>query len=143
MNKLYKLPIVFTAFGVLLAGFSCATVFDHTAMPDMLSDSVVVVSWNGEYACCYLGISGYLELWKNVLLVGPRDLRDELLLLIAGLAAPLAFGLFQFRNSFNNPPFLSYKLYTRDNPELALFNQLKLAFARGILNPKIYKSAIL
>jgi hypothetical protein len=31
-----------------------------------------------------------------------------------------------------------YLYYTRDNPDLALFDHLKLAFARGILNPKIY-----
>lgn len=31
-----------------------------------------------------------------------------------------------------------WRLYLRHNPELSLFNPLKEAFARGILNPKIY-----
>ncbi len=30
------------------------------------------------------------------------------------------------------------RLYHMQNPELSLFNHLKLAFAQGILNPKIY-----
>ena len=31
-----------------------------------------------------------------------------------------------------------WRLYIRHNPELSLFNPLKEAFSRGILNPKIY-----
>ena len=31
-----------------------------------------------------------------------------------------------------------WRLYIRHNPELSLFNPLKEAFLRGILNPKIY-----
>lgn len=58
-------------------------------------------------------------------------------LLILLLTAFVASGL-HFRKQRHNQLISAGRLYYIQNPELSLFNHLKLAFAQGILNPKIY-----
>ena len=58
-------------------------------------------------------------------------------LLILLLTAFVASGL-HVRKQRHNQLILAGRLYYIQNPELSLFNHLKLALAQGILNPKIY-----
>ena len=58
-------------------------------------------------------------------------------LLVLLLAAFVASGLC-FGKQRPNQLISAGRLYNTQNPELPLFNHLKLAFAQGILNPKIY-----
>lgn len=58
-------------------------------------------------------------------------------LLILLLTAFVVFGLY-FRKQHHNQLIPAGRLYYIQNPELSLFNHLKLALAQGILNPKIY-----
>ncbi len=132
-----KLPLILTTLGVITFGFACAGMTKHAFMHDADMSSVAMSSGNNQ-ECCNTSISKHIGSWKDTFLVVPRELRDGLLLLILGLIATLGLGLFRFRQPLNDHHLLSYRLYERDNPDLALFNHLKLAFARGILNPKIY-----
>ena len=132
-----KLPVILIVLGVLTFGFACAGMTKHTFMHDADMSSVAISSVNNQ-ECCNTNISKHIESWKNSLLVVPRDMRDGLLLLILGLVAILAIGLYRIRHPFTDHQLPYYKFYTRDNPDLALFNHLRLAYARGILNPKIY-----
>ena len=137
--KLFKFPVILIILSVLTLGFVCAGMIGHASMhAPVESMNVAVVKPVDDQPCCNTSISKHIESWKSTLLVVPRDMRDGLTLLILGLIVAMTVGLIRFRQPFNDRRLLSYRLYARDNPDLALFNQLKLAFARGILNPKIY-----
>ena len=132
-----KLPIILIVLGILTFGFACAGMTKHTLMHDADMSSVAVLSANNQ-ECCNTSISKHIGSWKDTLLVVPPDMRDGLLILILGLIATLTIGLFKVHPPLSDYRLLFYKLYARDNPDLALFNHLKFAFARGILNPKVY-----
>ncbi len=132
-----KLPLILVILGVITLGFACAGATKHGFMHNSGMSPVVMTSANNQ-ECCNTSISKHFGQWKDTLLVVPREMRDGLFLLILGLIATLAVGLFRLREPFSDYYLPSSRLYERDNPNLALFNHLKLAFARGLLNPKIY-----
>ena len=132
-----KFPVVLITLGVLVFGFTCVGIIKHASMHNADMSSVAMTSSNNQ-ECCNTNISKHIGSWKDTLLVVPRDMRDGLLILILGLIATLTVGLFKAQHLLSDYRLQFYRLYARDNPDLALFNHLKLAFARGILNPKIY-----
>lgn len=136
--KLIKLPIIFTTLGVLAFGFACTGMLNRQSMHAQADMNVTAVMPVDNQECCNTSISKHIESWKSTFLVLPREIKDGLLLLLIGLVTALAFVGLRFKHDPDNRERLSYRFYIRDDPELALFNQLKLAFARGILNPKIY-----
>lgn len=88
---------------------------------------------------CKMMFSEHLSQWQSMFTttVPQKALFFALLLLLAIVFVAVAilkhnllllFGYYTTR----------WRLYLRYNPELSLFNPLKKAFARGILNPKIY-----
>ncbi len=136
--KFFKIPVVLIILGVLTFGFVCTGMARHASMHGTDMDSFgVVMSGTNQQECCNTGISKNIESWKSTLLVAPREVKDGLLLLL-GLATAFAFVGLRFRHEPDDRGQLSYRFYIRDNPNILLFNQLRLAFARGILNPKIY-----
>lgn len=137
--RILKLPIVLVVLGVLTLGFACPSMLGHESVHiPMGSIEGISVVTSGDQECCNTSISKHIESWKSTLLVLPREVRDGLLFLLLWFVA--TFGLVGLRWRYNSDDshLLSYRLYTRDNPNFLLFNHLKLAFARGILNPKIY-----
>lgn len=90
--------------------------------------------------CCGASILHYFDTWKNITLTVPDKVRDSLMMLALGLALILGGSWLSLRHRHLLPNLnvLRLQLYIRQNPDLLLFNHLKLAFARGILNPKIY-----
>ena len=93
-----------------------------------------------EQQCCGTSISHHFNTWKNITLAVPDKVRDSLMLLALGLSLILGGSWLSLRHRYPLPnlDILRLRLYIRQNPDLLLFNHLKLAFARGILNPKIY-----
>lgn len=85
-------------------------------------------------------MSQRIESWKNTFLAAPQTVRDSLALLALGLTLILAYNQLSFRDRhfLFDPDIGGLHLYVRQNPDITLFNHLKLAFARGILNPKSY-----
>ena len=98
------------------------------------------ISMASEQECCGTSISHHFDTWKNITLAVPDKVRDSLMLLALGLTLILGGSWLSLRHRYLLPnlDILRFKLYIKQNPDLLLFNHLKLAFARGILNPKIY-----
>ncbi len=137
--NLIKFPLILTVLAVLTFGFVCSGMVAHASMhSSSMSPLAVMSSTDNQQGCCNTSILKHIDSWKGTLLVLPREIKDALLLLLLGLAVAFALVGLRQRHDPNGSHQVSYGLYIRDNPELALFNQLKLAFARGILNPKIY-----
>jgi hypothetical protein len=135
-----KLPVVLVALIVLTIGFSCTEMVGHASMHNAsvgLINTVAMMPAD-EQQCCDTSLSKNIESWKSLLSVVPREMRYGLLLLILGLIATPTALLLRFRKLFSDYHLPSYKLYDRNNPDLALFNYLNLVYARGILNPKVY-----
>lgn len=134
--KSLRIFIVLAVLEVLILGFFCAGLTNHASMYDNMNAGVMASTNNQK--CCNADISKYLGSLKENILVPPRDARDVLILLTLGLVLILIFASSPFRRTLINREQASFRFYTRENPDAALFNHLKLAFSRGILNPKIY-----
>lgn len=134
-----KIPVVIAVLGVLTLGFFCTGMITHVSMhaPMASMNATAVMSSDSQQECCNTTISKNIESWKSTLLVLPREVKDGPLLFLLALIITAFVGS-KFRNDPDDSHRLSRGLYIRDNPELTLFNQLRLAFSNGILNPKIY-----
>lgn len=137
--QIIKLPITLITIGILLFGFVCTGMFSKASM-DMSQMDMGMISSEHNQPCCTIGVGHHISSWKEVVLTLPDKTRDAWTLLLLGLA--LIFG-YSWVSLWNRRPSLDLdvghlRLYERDNPDILLFNHLKLAFARGILNPKIY-----
>lgn len=139
IQKIIKLTITLLTIGVLLFGFVCTGMFSKTSM-DMSAMDMGVISSEHNQQCCTLGVAHHTSAWKDVVLTLPDKTRDAWMLLMLGLALIFGYSWVSFWN--RRPPFEldigHLRLYERDSPDILLFNHLKLAYARGILNPKIY-----
>ena len=136
IKKFLKFSILLITLGIVAFGFLCTGVF-HSGMR-MSAMDMGSVSAQQDQQCCNLGPVHQFDTWKNVVLVAPDKTRDTLILLALGLI--LAFG-YSWSSALNRKPQFEPdigRLYIRENPDLILFNHLRLVFARGILNPKIY-----
>lgn len=136
IKKFLKFSILLITLGIVAFGFLCTGVF-HSGMR-MSAMDMGSVSAQQDQQCCNLGPAHQFDTWKNVILVAPDKIRDTLILLALGLI--LAFGYSWYSALTHRPQFEPDigRLYTKQNPDLILFNHLRLAFARGILNPKLY-----
>ena len=136
-----KLPVILIVLGVLTFGFACAGMTKHSFMHDADMNSFgVIMSGTNQQECCNTSISKNIDTWKNIVLTVPDKTRDVLSLLVLGLALVLGYGWISLwnRRPPTEPDVGRLCLYIKQNPDIILFNHLKLAFARGILNPKIY-----
>ena len=108
---------------------------------DTMNSNPTLTAIASQESCCGTNVSQHIQSWKNTFLAVPQGVRDALTLLALGLTLILGYS---WVSLWNRRPSIELdigrlRLYIRrQNPELILFNHLKLAFARGILNPKIY-----
>ena len=137
LSKTSKLLLILGISSVLVFGFVCVCMVKHASMrTDLNHMQTNLISSQQE--CCNTGISKHIQSWKDTLLVTPREMHDGLLILILGIITTLAVGLYRSRHYPPDHSLQFYKLYSRDNPDIPLFNHLRFAFSRGILNPKVY-----
>ena len=139
-SKLHKIktPLVALTVLSLIFGFFCVGMFQKTAMAVQGSGMTDMVSVGGEQTCCGGTMSQHMQSWTNTFLATPHDLRNSTALLALALLVTLIFIQSLFRRTNLDAPLLSSKLYLRQNPNLFIFNPLRLALARGILHPKLY-----
>ena len=84
-------------------------------------------------------LSEHVSSWQEMFITTLPDTRTALsMLFILSLLVIFAALGSHFKKQLQNQADLVKQFFYRQNPELSLFNYLKLAFARGILNPKIY-----
>ncbi len=141
IQKVIKFPIILATLGVLTFGFVCTGMASHVSMHDAdMNSTEIIISGANQQECCNTSFSKNIDTWKNIVLTIPDKTRDALSLLLLGLVLVLGYSWVSLWN--RRPPIEldtgRLRLYIRENPNLILFNHLKLAFARGILNPKIY-----
>lgn len=134
--KSIKLAVPIIVIAVFLFGFFCAGMFTKAMHMGVMNDGIM--SMQGEQPCCNAGISHHFDSWKNVLVAVPEKIRDGFILLVLALALAVSFTSPIFRYRPPDPRLTAMRLYARQNPDFTLFNCLRLVFARGILNPKIY-----
>lgn len=140
-SKFFKFSVVLITLGIVTFGFVCAGMASHTSMHNINMKSIeVAMSGANQQECCNTSISKNIDSWKDITLTVPDKTRDILALLILGTT--LIFG-YSWLSLWNRRPSMEpgvgrLRLYIRQNPDLILFNHLNTAFARGILNPKIY-----
>lgn len=128
--------------GVLLFGFVCTGMFSKTSI-SVSAIGISTISSKHQKQCCTAGVSSvskHIISWSDIALTQPNQLRDVWTLLLLSLT--LIFG-YSWISFWNRRPPAELDIgrlchYIRENPDIATFNHLKLAFARGILNPKIY-----
>ena len=137
VKKILEFPVMSIILIVLVFGFVCNGYTKHASMHDNTS-FVAITQVGSQQKCCNASISKYIESIKDNLWITSRKMTDILILLILGIAMTFAIGRLKFRFDFIDSYLVRYKLYERENPNLKLFNGLKLAFARGIINSKVF-----
>lgn len=123
----------------LIVGFLCISLVHTTsAHADMgaMHHTGQSATLNG---CCDAGVSDHMELWKSTLVGIPQGFQDVLVLIAFAISATFLFSDF-FATPRLNPNFLflRYKQYAREHPNIRVFDALRLAFAKGLLNPKTH-----
>ena len=136
--KLIKLSVLALTISMLLFGFLCAGMFSGASM-NAAMDMGVTSSWYNQQ-CCSLGVGHNVDSWKNIILIIPNKMRSILDLLALGSALIIGCALVSLRNRqlSSNLGIGRLRIYLREHPNIALFNHLKLALARGVLNPKVF-----
>ena len=135
-EKLIKFPVVLTTLGMLVFGFFCVGLFHKMPMEEVGATSMV--SMQVYPSCCSMGISQHIDSWKLLSQSLPRDARDIITLFALGLITLVARWRPLLARKFSEVDLIAYSSYLRRNPGLINFHHLKLAFAKGILNPKVY-----
>ncbi len=126
--------ISFVMLGVLDMGIQMQTRTDGTMSPCLL---------NGKAEVCTMTFAQHLTQWQNMFTSTPAKAMTLFFTL-------LAIGLLILGSAFLKKHFIwalermaaLQKLYVVHHSHLSLFNPLREAFSQGILNPKIYVSAI-
>jgi hypothetical protein len=131
IQRLLRFPIIITILGIIALGFICTGTIGHASM----HGDTDMTSMNKQECCSNTTILGNFNFWNGSILVLPSDILNILILLSFGIIFVFIRLLFKYPRSHI---LRLYRLYERDNPEISTFNYLKLAFARGILNPKIH-----
>lgn len=139
-QKILRFSGTLITSGILTFGFVCMGMLSKIPMNMSIADRDSMPLLH-EQPCCNVGISHTIDLWKNIVLGAPDKTRDILMLFALGLTLAFGYSLFllRYRPHLPDPDTVRVRLYMRENPNLLLFDHLKLAFARGILNPKIYR----
>lgn len=125
----------------LLFGFICVGLFHESSIGvDSAISSPTLVAIAGEESCCGTNMSQHVKSWRDTFLTVSQGFRDTFMLLALGIALAFVYSWLSFRDRYPalDPYVGRYRLYIRENPDIPTFNHLKLAFALGILNPKLY-----
>lgn len=136
--RIIKPLVIFATLAALVLGFFCVGMFDETSTAMEGTHDKTVVSIEANQTCCGGTMSQHMQSWTNTLLTTPNSLRDSLALFALIFLVSLVFVRSQVSFSSTDHLLLSSKLYLRQRPNLFIFNPLRLAFAKGILHPKLY-----
>lgn len=95
--------------------------------------------FSGKVEICAMSFTEHITVWQSMFTTTATQNALTTVLLLLLTVVFVAVGIFKrsllLLSSYHAT---RWRLYIRHNPELSLFNPLKEAFARGILNPKIY-----
>lgn len=143
-SPLQSLKTVLGGFVLLsfIVGFLCISfvhsISSHADMGGMhtMLHTTQTATLNG--CCGNPSTSDHMEAWKSTFVGIPQVFQDILTLIVISI---VAFGFSDFFATPRLNPnflFLRFKQYAREHPNIRVFDALRLAFAQGILNPKLY-----
>lgn len=106
---------------------------------DGVNTSTIVPSTNEE-GCCggVMTRLQHIQSWLNTFLAIPEYLRSNFMPEMLRILLALAFIKSLFSNTKAVLKLLTFKSYRRLSPDLFIFDSLQPAFAKGILNTKLY-----
>lgn len=99
--------------------------------------------FDGKAETCTMSISQHLSSWQG-LFTAPAPEKTQALLALLALIGIIFTAVLALRRHFAlqmNHSAHRWRAYVKQSSLLAIFNPLREAFSRGILNPKIYRSA--
>lgn len=136
-----KIFVVFAIIaGLTLGGFCVKAHADgNMDMSGVRKSEKFTQITQAEQPCCGSSISQYTNSLRNITASIPNHTRD-ILSVIFGLILSLAIsGIFVGTKSQNEIKFSTLqKLYLNRDFDPPIFNQLRLAFSRGIINSKVF-----
>jgi len=131
-----KVFFVFIVISVSLFGFVCTGAMKHMSMHT--NDNIMKIGSIGEQMkCCDGNILSRAKYLTGTVSVMPQELRNKLLSFMSVIVILFAIYHLKFEISIKNYP-ISYRFYIKNNPDFSLFDHLRIAFARGIINPKTF-----
>lgn len=107
----------------------------------MATDAAEGCLFGGETRVCTMTFSKHISLWRGVITSLPE--RIGLFAIFALLVPLISFASFAKGSlgEFFRRIALRWRLYRKQNPHIKLFDFLREAFSRGILNPKVFNLA--
>lgn len=94
--------------------------------------------FDGQMEVCNMNVSDHITTWQTMLTGLPQnDEVMEALFLAAMFVVTILFTQITL-SKFSERITTRYYLYIKQHPQIHLFDSLKEAFSRGILNSKIY-----
>ena len=141
-NKIL-LKTLFMIASVMFLWFSAFGLMYHMNLMKSESNSVNGCLFNGEVDVCVMNFSEHIALWQSMITSLPQQVGGILSLL---LLIVLSIIVTNFRYSHPHELLIKnissrWRLYIKQHPHIHLFNFLREAFSRGILNTKIYSLA--
>ena len=138
LSGIIKLTIVPITVLTLAFGFFCTGLFDDAHMQAAITDAphMTSMSMQADLSCCGTGTTEHMDTWSLISQSLVRDARNILILLVVSLLVALAINRIPFVRTLNDFP--AHRLYRRRNRDLIVFHCLRLAFARGIIHPKVF-----
>ena len=131
-----------------ISAFLVVGVFGMSHMSDMKMKGDGTMDgclFDGQAEICPMTIAEHLSRWQGMFTAISQ--KTDILIQFLLLALAFIFIASEFRQRilllWSTQFSGRLRLYLKQNPHLSLFNQLREAFSRGILNPKIYNSASL
>lgn len=134
-----KFTIFLLAFG--LFAFVALSIFGLWHMSDMEANkdgNMEGCIFTGKTMLCKMGIVEHISLWQGMFTAVPQESLMLLALLILLVAVIFVIKNILAPSHLSSSEVLTRRLYSKEHPNLLLFNPLKEAFSQGILNPKIY-----
>lgn len=125
----------------LLISFLCISLLHTFSKMHFGMESEYMIHQSGDvtmHACCNSDVTDHIEFWKNIGMGIPPEIQQILILLAVVLIAVSFSDLFGIKRNYTDLLTLQLRYYTRDHPNWTLFDHLRLAFSRGILNPKLF-----
>ena len=126
----------------LTVGFLCISfaysMSPHAGMDMSGSHSAYVASAVSLGPCCNPDASDHMEAWQSTF-VGILQSFEILFALVAVAFVTLSFvDVCKLPRLAPDTLAVRYRQYAREHPDITAFHPLRLAFARGILNPKLF-----
>ena len=133
-KKLGKIALILTAVVFLWAGtFGLLYHIGEMQAGGAMSGCL----FNGQMEICAMNLSEHIALWQRMFTALPQNTNLLNIFILASTLVAVVFwrkSLFEFFESIAS----RWRFYIKQHLQVNLLNPLRVAFARGILNPKIY-----